>query len=294
MEKEVEAHHITLQNAEAVQMIHDYMVQPDQHMRHPKRFSNSIIMSCLFGIRTPSIFTSHMTRLYDLMENWSVVMEPGNTPPVDIYPILHWIPQQLFGNWRARASNVGDEMNKLYSDMLTKLETRRQTSGSKGSFMDGVLDQNEKLNLNRHELYFLGGVLMEGGSDTSSSIIISFVQAMTKWPHLLARAQEEMDRVVGEDRSPLWSDYDKLPYIAACVKESMRWRPVAPTGFPHALSEGEYSCSTPSPTCRLLTLCASSLRRLGRRLPPARGDDRLHQRLRPAPRRVHLSQPLHL
>jgi hypothetical protein len=41
----VEKHHIEVQNAEAVQMIRDMCVCPDQHMRHPKRFSNSIIMS---------------------------------------------------------------------------------------------------------------------------------------------------------------------------------------------------------------------------------------------------------
>lgn len=178
-----------------------------------------------------------MTRLYDLMENWSVVMEPGNTPPVDIYPFLHWIPESVFGNWRSRASNVGDEMNKLYADTLNKVDERRQHHNM-GSFIDRVLDQNDKLGLNRHELYFLGGVCMEGGSDTSSSIIIAFVQAMTKFPEILKKAQKEMDSVVGQDRSPAWSDYEKLPYIATCVKEAQRWRPVVPIAFPHTLTEG--------------------------------------------------------
>jgi cytochrome P450 family 619 len=45
MESMVEREHIVLQNAEAVQMIHDYMLYPEEHMRHPKRYSNSIIMS---------------------------------------------------------------------------------------------------------------------------------------------------------------------------------------------------------------------------------------------------------
>jgi hypothetical protein len=45
MESMVEREHIVLQNAEAVQMIHDYMRYPKEHMRHPKRYSNSIIMS---------------------------------------------------------------------------------------------------------------------------------------------------------------------------------------------------------------------------------------------------------
>ena len=46
--------------------------------------------------------------------------------------------------------------------------------------------------------------------------------------------------MVGEDRSPNWQDYSKLPYIAQTVKEAMRWRPVTPLGFPHALAEDDW------------------------------------------------------
>lgn len=172
-------------------------------------------------------------------ENWSRVMEPGNTPPVDIYSFLHWIPQRFLGNWVSRAKDVGNEMNDLYSRMLDRVHERRDKIGSKNSFMDIVLDQNEKLGLTRHQLYFIGGVLMEGGSDTSSSIILAFLHAMTKWGDVLQKAQAEMDAVVGEDRTPVWSDYQNLPYVATVVKEAMRWRPAVPLAFPHAAADGE-------------------------------------------------------
>lgn len=165
-------------------------------------------------------------------------MEPGNTPPVDIYSFLHYIPQKLFGNWRSRAKEVRDEMCQLYGQYLDLVVSRRKKIGSTGSFMDTVLDQNEKLGLTRHQLYFLGGVLMEGGSDTSSSIILAFIHAMTKWPQVLKKAQAEIDNVIGEDRTPVWSDYGSLPYVAATVKEAMRWRPAVPLAFPHAAAEG--------------------------------------------------------
>ncbi|KAL1881025.1 hypothetical protein Plec18167_003566 [Paecilomyces lecythidis] len=109
-----------------------------------------------------------------------------------------------------------------------------------GSLMDLVLDQNDKLGLDRHETYFLGGTLMEGGSDTSSSIILGFIHAMTKWGNVLKKAQAEIDSVVGEDRTPVWSDYQNLPYIAATVKEAMRWRPAVPLAFPHAAAEDDW------------------------------------------------------
>lgn len=196
------------------------------------------MIATVFGTRTPSYDTPHMARLYDLMENWSKIMETGATPPVDVYPFLRLIPERFLGNWVSRATKVKEEMESLYSDMINHVIRRREQQGSKGSFMDKVLDRNDKLGLSSHELYFLGGVMMEGGSDTSSSIIIACIQVLTKWPEVQKKAQAEIDAVIGEDRSPLWSKYTKLPYVAAVVKEAMRWRPVTPLSFPHCLDEG--------------------------------------------------------
>lgn len=241
MESMVERDHLPLQQAEASQLLRDMLLQPAQHMWHPKRYTNSIACGTVWGVRSPDVNTSHMLRLYRLMEDWSVVMEPGNTPPVDVFPFLHYLPEQLFGRWRSRARDVGRAMNSLYDDMLTGLEKRRSEAvGRHTSFMDRVLDQKEKLELNRHQLYFLGGTMMEGASDTSSSIIIAAMQAFAKWPEVVRRAQAEIDGVMGEDRSPVWSDYASLPYVAATVKEAMRWRPVVPLAFPHAVDEGEH------------------------------------------------------
>ena len=79
--------------------------------------------------------------------------------------------------------------------------------------------------------------MMEGASDTSSSIILAAVQAFCKWPEVQKKAWAEIDAVVGPDRSPTWDDYDRLPYVAATVKEAMRWRPVTPLAFPHCLTQ---------------------------------------------------------
>lgn len=45
MEPMCEKQHVRLLNAEAVQLIHDFMVAPQDHMEHPKRYSNSITNS---------------------------------------------------------------------------------------------------------------------------------------------------------------------------------------------------------------------------------------------------------
>ena len=49
-------------------------------------------------------------------------------------------------------------------------------------------------------------------------------------PAAQAKAQEEIDRVIGTDRLPMFDDEPKLPYVSALAKEVFRWQQVAPFG----------------------------------------------------------------
>lgn len=70
-----------------------------------------------------------------------------------------------------------------------------------------------------------------GGADTSVSSLNTFVLAMTCWPEIQAKAQAEIDRVLGPNVLPDFSDEDSLPYITAIVKEVLRWNTVTPMGM---------------------------------------------------------------
>lgn len=62
------------------------------------------------------------------------------------------------------------------------------------------------------------------------SAIYSFFLAMTLYPEVQRKAQEEIDIVVGNDRLPTFEDRGNLPYVEALVKEVFRFKPVAPLG----------------------------------------------------------------
>ena len=173
------------------------------------------------------------------METWSDIMETGATPPVEVFPWLKYIPQQFFNNYITRAKSIGQQMETLYSDILTTVIKHRESGIQASSFIDRVLDGQEKNQLPWHQLCFIGGVLMEGGSDTSSSLTIAIVQGLTLYPDVQRRAHAEIDAVVGFDRSPTWEDLPRLPYINMIVKEGHRWRPILPLCFPHAVGQGE-------------------------------------------------------
>lgn len=67
------------------------------------------------------------------------------------------------------------------------------------------------------------------------SLIKTFFLAMTLFPTVLRNAQDELDRVVGRDRLPDFTDRDNLPYIRALIKELFRWEQVTPTGLSNIL-----------------------------------------------------------
>lgn len=197
-------------------------------------------MIIVYGVRASSINAPYMTRYFEAVERHMEVAALGATPPVDIFPFLKYIPERFLGNWVSKAKHVNSLMEVTYTEPLKHVMQRRKTIGNRDTFMDRVLG-NDKFDLDVHRLAFVGGGISEAGSDTTATMLMCFMQAIVKWPEVQYKAQRALDAVIGDDRTPNWSDYGRLPYIAAIVKECMRWRPATPLGVPHYLDEGDYS-----------------------------------------------------
>jgi cytochrome P450 len=113
--------------------------------------------------------------------------------------------------------------------------------GRHDSYTQKIFDEAPKYNLTPEEISALAGNLFGAGSDTSSSTLITFVLACCAFPETLPKAWEELDRVVGSERSPHFDDEPNLPYVKAFVKEVLRWRSVAIIGGqPHSPTQDDY------------------------------------------------------
>ncbi|KAL2278216.1 hypothetical protein FJTKL_14629 [Diaporthe vaccinii] len=69
--------------------------------------------------------------------------------------------------------------------------------------------------------------------------MLTHLQAMVLYPSALKAAQEEMDRVIGPDRLPTWSDCMQLPYMRAVIEETLRWAPIVFTAVPHPAARAD-------------------------------------------------------
>lgn len=147
-----------------------------------------------------------MEHLYEMLDTFTALLELGATPPVDFYPFLKWIPECFLGNWRTRSYHVKGIMESLHQGMYKHVLARRASIDEKekatriksSSLMDKIFDLREDLNFSPHKLSFIGGGLVEGGSETPACMILTFIGAMTKWPSIQKRAQAEIDAIIGE------------------------------------------------------------------------------------------------
>ncbi|CAL4939529.1 unnamed protein product [Urochloa decumbens] len=82
--------------------------------------------------------------------------------------------------------------------------------------------------------------LIAAGTDTSAVSVEWALSELLRNPVVMAKATEELDRVVGRDRFIVEADIPNLPFLEAIVKETMRLHPVAPLLAPRLSREDTY------------------------------------------------------
>lgn len=150
-------------------------------------------------------------------------IEPGANPPIDLLPFLWY----MSGKWKKRAYQMRDHMDFVWGQARTMVNERRNRGDKRECMVDSKIDDYEKNGwpMTEHAFNSLFGELLEAGADTTANQILTLILAFAKNPHIQAWAREEIDAVCGTERAPLFSDFEKLPYINALVKEGLRWRP---------------------------------------------------------------------
>jgi len=67
--------------------------------------------------------------------------------------------------------------------------------------------------------------MIEAGSETTSQILNNTIVGMLSNPEVMEKCHEELDRVIGGDRTPTIDDVQKLPWVRSLVKVIERLGP---------------------------------------------------------------------
>lgn len=102
---------------------------------------------------------------------------------------------------------------------MSETKERMDQGKSTGCFMEKLIQNQDKNGLDDEHVAYVGGILMEAGSDTTSSTLLSFLLGVMQNRDALRKAQADVDRCCGTDRSLAPGDLGSLPYIEACMNE---------------------------------------------------------------------------
>ncbi|KAF2748161.1 cytochrome P450 [Sporormia fimetaria CBS 119925] len=235
-----------VQNAEAVRLCHQLLANPAGWEKLLERYTSSIVFSVAYGHRINSLDAEVIRQRFKFMQYAASLNVPGRYL-VETLPVLKYLPDFL-APWKADIRAHGREeaaANMALVDMVRSDLSQAKEHGT--STPDSLckllleLREREHIPLSDRNFSYIPASLFGAGSDTTASTLCSAFLALVTHPETLRAAQQELDAVVGNSRTPTFNDEANLPYIRAFVKEVLRWRPVAVLGgTPHASTEDDY------------------------------------------------------
>ncbi|XP_065847435.1 cytochrome P450 CYP82D47-like [Euphorbia lathyris] len=142
----------------------------------------------------------------------------------DALPFMGWLD---FGGFEKAMKRNAKELDRIGSEWLD--EHRSKGDHKQQDFMDVLLSVIDGPHIFGHDADLVKKVtamtLIAGGTDTVTVSVTWGLALLMNHPTALRKAQEELDIQVGKERLVTESDIEKLVYLQAIVKETMRLHP---------------------------------------------------------------------
>jgi cytochrome P450 len=228
--------HATFQRDEAKVLLRDLLDNPDDFVMAIERYSCSVVSIIGWGRRIDRTNDYVVQQALAIMDQGVNMQVPG-AYWLETIPEMKYLPSWIYP--LPKMLKIGAFVFKRYFYALTA-----EGSAAKApNFAKYLIEAQKEYGLRDEDIAGLTANLIGGGVDTTSSTLISFILACCVFPETQRRAQEEIDAVVGKDRSPEQADEPNLPYCAAMLKETFRWRSVTILGgLPHAPTKDDEYC----------------------------------------------------
>ncbi|KAL2167285.1 hypothetical protein VTG60DRAFT_1444 [Thermothelomyces hinnuleus] len=232
--------YVPYQMLENKQMLYEMVTQPERCMYNIRRYTNSLTTTMVFGWRSSTYEDEKMMQLFDGFSEFAELNQTGLAALVDFFPWMRWLPDFLLPVC-AKAKELHRKEKALYREHWLKAKEQTKAGTIMRCFSEDLVAAQKEEGFSDDQAAYITGTLLEAGSDTTSSTLYAFVQAMLLYPEVQKKAQEEIDRVVGPNRMPTMDDERDLQYIRAIVKESLRWMPTTIMGaVPHAVTQDDW------------------------------------------------------
>ena len=159
-----------------------------------------------------------------MLERFGKVRRPGQWL-VDTFDVLARLPAfDLISDWRRFGAECHRKDSEIWMGFWNEMRKEIDNGTAPHSFGKGFVQSNySKKGLDELQAAYVLGTMIEAGSETTSvQLNNTIVGILSRGNTVLDAAHEELDRVVGLDRTPTFDEEPNLPYIRAMVKEVHR------------------------------------------------------------------------
>ncbi|XP_068660336.1 trimethyltridecatetraene synthase-like [Aristolochia californica] len=179
------------------------------------------------SVVTPAAFKKMLDELFLL----SGVLNIGdNIPWIDFLDLQGYIKRMkaLSKKFDRFLEHVLDEHNAAKAKLGKDFEAKDMVD----VLLEFANDPNLDVKITRDGVKAFTQDLIAGGTESSAVTVEWAISELLKQPDMFEKAREELDRVIGKEKWVKEKDVQKLPYIDAIMKETMRLHPVAPMLVP--------------------------------------------------------------
>ncbi|EIW51642.1 cytochrome P450 [Trametes versicolor FP-101664 SS1] len=239
---------LTMQEEETHRLMLRFLHDPENFYRHPRdlriiRSTGALILRLAYGYEAAlDQGQDPLVEVVEIaMQGFAKASEPGAFL-VDNFPVLRYVPEWLMprGGFKAVARRMRRELDEMYDLPFGFVKEQMEAGKARPSFTLSYLEEKRTPTPADEELIKAAAASLYSGKCTPSSMT-AFILAMLLRPEVQARAQRELDTVLGPSwaRLPTFADRARLPYIQAIVLEVLRWNPAVPLGLAHRLTQDD-------------------------------------------------------
>ncbi|PIL22785.1 cytochrome P450 [Ganoderma sinense ZZ0214-1] len=233
-----------VQRDESRQFLKKLLTYPERLEEHIRHTFAASVLKTVYGIDVAKEGDRIIEVIDTSMEGVSVALTPGAFL-VEYLPFLRHIPEWLPGagfqkrlrRWR----DASHEMVEMpFAQAKAAMKDGHPTSSIVGTMLGGMAHlEDSAVAEEEYVSKNVAAISYAGGADTTISTFQTFFLAMSLHPEAVAKAQAELEAVVGPTRLPDHADRSDLPYVNAIIKECLRWQNAVPLCIPHAAVEDD-------------------------------------------------------
>uniref|UniRef100_A0A8D0HH92 Cytochrome P450 family 2 subfamily AH member 13 n=1 Tax=Sphenodon punctatus TaxID=8508 RepID=A0A8D0HH92_SPHPU len=195
---------------------------------------SNIICTLVFGDRFEYTDKKFLTLLDLINSNWKLMSSTWGQLLFTFPKIMRHVP----GPHRLIYKNY----LKLAEFVRERIEMNRETldSNHMRDFIDCFLIKLQQVlvirQVSEETMSKTTVNLFFAGTETVSSTLRYGLRILLRHPEVEEKLHEEIDRVIGPNRSPCMEDRSRMPYTDAVLHEIQRYADIVPMGVPHTVT----------------------------------------------------------